>query len=201
MSPEEFSALGIIETYCLGLTTKEETILTENMAASFPEIKKEIDRALQIISAYSKEPVLQPRPHVKKNILTHIYKQQAAKKIEWVPMLNDIEKSFSLQPFVHANQLSFPAQPFENIFIQPLPSTTEIINFAIWARHGHDEEMHDDMTEYIAVMEGSCDMYFKGEKKSYTQGDIITIPPNIPHQARVSSSQPMFALVQRQMMF
>jgi quercetin dioxygenase-like cupin family protein len=43
-------------------------------------------------------------------------------------------------------------------------------------------------------------MFMNGEKKSFSKGEIIDIPVNIPHYAVITSAKPMFALVQRQLL-
>lgn len=55
------------------------------------------------------------------------------------------------------------------------------------------------MREYIAILEGSCDMYMGEKKITYTCGEIISIEPNVPHHAVITLAKPMFALVQKQM--
>ena len=95
--------------------------------------------------------------------------------------------------------VQYPADDFDNLHVVGLPSTNEIINFAVWAKQGHEEEMHDDRNEYLAILDGSCDMYMNGVKTSYKKGDIITIKTGISHYAVITSAQPMFALVQRQL--
>ncbi len=199
MTKEEFLVSGLIETYCLGFTSTEENILVENMAALYPDVKNELEAVKFAMNRYIKDVALQPPPQLKTKLMTTIYSQVANDKKEFIPLLNRVTDSSQLLQNAEANHLEFPAQDFENLYMQPLPSTREIINFAVWVKKGHETEMHDDRIEYIAVMEGSCNMYFENEKKSYSQGDIITIPPHIFHHAEITSSKPMFALVQRQM--
>lgn len=198
MLREEFLASGIIETYCLGFTSVEENFLVEKMIAQFPDVKGEIEAVRSALNLYIKEDTMQPSAAVKRKLMTTIYCQVAKEKKEFIPLLNGIPNASQLEIHTTANHIVFPAEDFDNLYMQPLPSSNEIVNFAIWAKLGHEEEMHDDMVEYIAILEGSCNMYFNGEKKSYLQGDIICIPPHIPHRAEVTSLKPMFALVQRQ---
>ena len=51
------------------------------------------------------------------------------------------------------------------------------------------EELHSGLIEFIAVLEGSCDMYMMDKKISYTKGDIISIAPGILHAAFITSQQ------------
>jgi quercetin dioxygenase-like cupin family protein len=200
MTKEEFLVSGLIETYCLGFTSTEENILVEKMAALYPEVKNELDTVKSTMNRYLKDVTLQPRPQLKTRLMTTIYTQVAGEKKEFIPLLNQITDASLLLQNAEANHLHFPVEDFENLYMQPLPSTREIINFAVWVKKGHEPELHDDMIEYIAVMEGSCNIYFGNEKRSYSRGDIITIPPHILHHAEITSSKPMFALVQRQML-
>ena len=43
-------------------------------------------------------------------------------------------------------------------------------------------------------------MYFNEVKTHYHTGDIIVIPPGIPHTAVITSDEPMVAVVQRQLL-
>lgn len=200
MTKEDFFISGMIEAYCLGFTSAEENILVENMASLYPEVKNELETVRSAMNMYIKEVTIQPPPQIKSRVMTTIYSQVAEEKKEFVPLLNRIGDSALLLENAEANHLEFPTEDFDNLFMQPLPSTREVINFAVWAKKGHEAEIHDDMIEYIAVLEGSCNMYFGNDKKSYKQGDIIVIPPHILHKAEITSSKPMFALVQRQML-
>jgi len=98
-----------------------------------------------------------------------------------------------------ANNLKAPGIFYDNIFVQELPSTREVLNFAVWAKKGHEEEAHDDRNEYLAILEGSCDMVMEGKVTPYKKGSIITIKAGVPHHAVITSKEPMFALVQRQL--
>ncbi|MEO7264486.1 MAG: cupin domain-containing protein [Ferruginibacter sp.] len=200
MTKEKFLVSGLIETYCLGFTSAAENILVENMVTLYPEVKNELETVKFAMNTYIKGRELQPSPQLKMKLMTNIYSQEAEVKKEFIPLLNRITDPSLLLQTALANHLEFPAEDFENLYMQPLPSTREVTNFAVWVKQGHEPEMHDDMTEYIAVMEGSCNMYFGNEKKSYKKGDIITIPPYLLHHAEITSSIPMFALVQRQML-
>ena len=86
----------------------------------------------------------------------------------------------------------------EPIRITGLPSTDYVTNFFALVKAGHPEEWHDDYVEYIVVLEGSCVMNFDGEERPFSKGDIIAIPKHIKHTASVTSDEPMWALVQRQ---
>jgi quercetin dioxygenase-like cupin family protein len=129
-----------------------------------------------------------------------IYSQQAEAHNKFVPLMHKPVEFNRFYQAVEANLLDQPAEDFENLYVKELPSTNEVINFAVWAKKGHEEETHTDRNEYLAVLSGSCDMFMDGQRRSYTQGDIIAIKAGISHYALITSATPMFALVQRQLL-
>ena len=94
---------------------------------------------------------------------------------------------------------ALPCSDHDNLSVHELPSTNAVTNFMVWAKKGLDPEEHSACNEFVVILEGHCDMYFNGEKKHYGAGDIIRIPPFMPHYAVITSATPMVAIVQRQM--
>lgn len=200
MNHQEYINSGIIDAFCMGFTSPEENEEVKTMAAKHPEVAAAIAQLKQEYEVTFKMAELKPRPAVKEAIMNNVYAQQSALQVAFVPLL-DKETAFSrLLETVAANNIQTPTAAFDNIFMQKLPSTREVLNFAVWAKVNQEEETHTDVKEFIAVLEGSCDIYINGEKESYSKGDIIAIPLNVPHYAVITSPQPMFAFVQRQLM-
>jgi mannose-6-phosphate isomerase-like protein (cupin superfamily) len=199
MNVKEYIASGIIESFCLGFTTLEETEMLNQMAALHPEVQAEMDKVRISMNTIIKETAIKPRPFVKTVLMNKIYTQQSLVHPEYIPLLHEPVDFERIYESAKVNCLNMPQESFENIYMQDLPSTTEIINFAVWVKKGHEEELHTDRIEYIAILDGSCDMIMNGVKKAYTRGEIITIPTNVLHHAIITSEQPMFALVQRQL--
>lgn len=201
MNIEEYIGSGIIETYCLGFTNHAEDREVETYAAQYPGIKAEINKVRESMLAILQPAELKPRPSVKSAVMNNIYTQQSFLHPEFVPLMHkptDFARYFEA---ARVNKLVKPLEKFDNIVMQELPSTIEVINFAVWVKQGHEEELHDDRKEFIAILEGSCDMIVAGKTTSYTCGQIITVPLNLPHHAVITSPEPMFALVQRQLEF
>lgn len=202
MTVREFLQSGIIDSYCLGFTSQEEDALVCEMAAQHKEVAEEIDSVRKNFANVLHSRKMNPSPGVKTAVMRSIYAQQALEKKEWVPLMDEVKSIDRYQAAAIANAISYETAPqdFKHIYVKELPSTNEVLNFAVWAREGHEEETHEDRNEFIAVLEGSCDMFMDGKKQQYQKGDIIVIPPHLPHHAIVTSPQPMFALVQRQLL-
>lgn len=201
MDPAAFIRSGIIETYCLGFTSDEENNVVKQMAAMHPQVKREIEKVRSSFNDILQERKMQPSPSVKTAVMNKIYTQQALLNKEWVPLMHQPVSFSRYHESATANHLTAPLTALDHIHVQELPSTKEIINFAVWAKDGHEEEVHGDRFEYIAILEGSCDMFMEGKKTAFGKGEIISIAPGIPHHAVITSEQPMFALVQRQLIF
>ncbi len=183
----------------MGFTSRDEDLEVEQMAALFAEVQLEVEKSKAYLSSYLPNPKMQPSTSVKSAVMHSIYTQQAELHKEFVPLMHKQSDFVRYYQSAAANHLMQVNEPFDNLYAIELPSTKEVINLAVWAKLGHEEEVHTGMIEYIAILEGSCDMYMMDKKVSYTKGEIISIPPGIPHSAVITSRQPMFALVQRQL--
>lgn len=199
MNVKEFLSSGIIETYCLGFTSPEENQLVENMLALHPEVQAEIDAVGNSLNDVLKRNEIKPAASVKTAVMHAVYEHQAGIDHCFVPLLDKVSNFGTVLASALANNLQSPAFDFENLHVQELPSTPEILNMAVWVKEGHEPETHIDCTEFIAIIEGSCEMLIRDSKTMYVAGDIISIPTHVPHQAIITSKEPMFALVQRQL--
>lgn len=199
MTASAFIATGILESYCLGFTDDVENATIEKMALDHPEVRLEIARIRESLSRFLLRNQLQPSSAVKTNVMQTIYSQQASEHKAFVPLMHKPADFNRYIEAVLANALEEPEEDFENIYVRELPSTKEVINFAVWAKQGHEQEAHDDRNEYLAILSGSCEMHIDGSVIPYSQGQIISIPAGAVHHAIVTSPGPMFALVQRQL--
>ena len=198
MNVEKFIASGILENYCMGFTTDAENAEVELNAALYPEIRKEIDNLRSVFEKYVLSNKIDPSPRVKFAVMESIYLHQAGKDRIYPPLVKIGESTDQLAAWISDNPVDPPDAEFDNFFMRELPSTEYFTNFIVWAKEGHETEMHTDCNEYLYVIKGSCTMYFEAEAKSYVAGDLICIPPHINHHAVVTSDFPMMALVQRQ---
>lgn len=198
MNAADFIQSGLIESYCLGFTSPDENAVVEKMAAMFSEVKEEVEKTKAGFSSIL-QPDITPSPVLKTNIMQAVYTQQAAMHKKFIPLMHQPHPFHCYYDAAAANEITEAAEDFNNFLVKELPSTREVINLAVWARYGPEEETHTDIREYIAILEGSCDMYMGDKKMTYSRGEIISIEPGIPHHAVVTSEKPMFALVQRQL--
>ena len=198
MDIDGYIASGILENYCLGICSDEERTTVEQYSTTYPVIRKEIENIRLSLEDYFKAKGIRPAPSVKIAVMQSIYKQIAASDPSYPPLIDGKLPATMMVKWIAAKDIPKPEAGFENLYVADLPSTNEVTNFFVHAKYGHEEEMHEDFIEYLYVIRGSCTMDFDGEKRSYREGDIISIMPHIRHSATVTSNEPMIALVQRQ---
>lgn len=191
-------ASGILENYCLGAGTIEESAIVEKWAAEYPAIRQEIDSINRAFENYFLSNPVKPADSVKYALMKNLYRQQAETDPSFPPLLDEGDHTGQLVTWLSGKFPPTPQEDYENLFVSELPSTPAITNFFVYAKKGHDEEMHVDFKEYLYIIAGSCTMDFNGTVRSYRAGELISILPHVPHTAVVTSGVPMIALVQRQ---
>jgi len=66
---EKYISSGILESYVLGVATREEAQEVEAMAAQHPQVKKEIEEIRKVLEGYSEAHSKTPPAHLKNKIL------------------------------------------------------------------------------------------------------------------------------------
>jgi len=198
MDIDAYISSGILENYCLGFCTAAENAAVEKYAETYPAIRTEIDKIRSAMEEFILANEIKPSPAVKIGVMLSIYSQMTKTDTSFAPLINEQIDPATLKAWVAAKDITPPAEDFDNLYMIDLPSTEQVTNFIVYAKTGHETEIHDNFIEYLYLIKGSCVMDFEGEQKAYGEGEIIYIEPNINHSATVTSSQPMIALVQRQ---
>ncbi|MEO6583658.1 MAG: cupin domain-containing protein [Ferruginibacter sp.] len=200
MITEDIIASGILENYVMGFTTAKENAEVELYAAAYPAVDEELQKIRNVFETYLLANKMKPSPRAKSNLMKALYKQEAGAECLYPPLIEKELATQDLLKWLTLNPFKNPTEGFDNLHTQDLPSTPYISNFLVWAKEGHQDEMHTDMDEFLFIIKGSCTMYFDEKPSSYQQGELIHIPPYLSHRAVVTSREPMMALVQRQML-
>lgn len=197
MNIDAYIASGVLENYCLGFCSAAEISTIEEYASIYPAVKLEIDRIRHSLEDYFQANEIKPAAKVKISLMRTIYSQNAAQDTAYPPLIDEKDQT-SLMKWIAEKNILQKNIAFDNLHVEELPSTDQITNFIVFAKMGHQEEMHENFVEYLYVIKGSCVMDFEGKQKPYKAGELIVIPPHIRHIATITSSEPMIALVQRQ---
>ena len=197
MDTAAYIASGIVETYCLGLASPIEAQEVEEYAKRYPEIQKEIDAINSSLEEYAMANRVEPALGSKIKLLLGLYQQVSGKV--YPPLVKENTTSNDFSKWIADKDIPSPVGDYDNIWVHELPSTDTVMNAMVWAKKGFDAEEHSTCNEFVVILEGHCDMYFNGEKRHYESGEIIRIPPFVPHYAVITSTTPMIAIVQRQL--
>lgn len=76
MNTQEIISSGILELYCTGLTSAEETAEVELWAKQFPEVAAEIEAIQAGLEGYAQSHAIAPRPLVKEKIFSKIKRKR-----------------------------------------------------------------------------------------------------------------------------
>ncbi len=193
----KFLKSGIIERYCLNDVSVEERKEVEAMAEKFEDVRNEIEIFKRNLS--SKE-INRSLSSIKTRLMRRVYQNVASTNFNFLPLLDTENYLHNLDKVIQFNNLKADLEIKGNLKIIPLPSTIQVENAAVWIKAVFEEEIHFNENEYIHIVKGSCIMTLNGEKKTYKEGDLIFIPPYVKHSAEITSTEPMFALVQRQLL-
>lgn len=198
MSIASYISSGILESYCLGLLSEAEVRDVLLMGAIHKEVRDEITAIQQMLEKFATASAIAPAGSTKAKTFNAIYKSESGTGKIYPPFIEKGTSFNEIEAWINEQTLDEPKPDFGLAHIQPLPGDEYVTSFLAWITEGHPPETHTDYNEYIVVLRGSCTMLFNGQPQQYQQGDIITIPPHVEHQAIVTSKKPMLGMIQRQ---
>lgn len=197
MELNTYISSGILEAYCLGQLSNEEMIEVDQMAIKYEDVNKEINKIFESLTIFVDSEQNVPLDKSKIKVFNKIYKLNAGEGKLFPPFIEGNTSFVAIKNWFKQQKIENPDLK-ENLTVLELPSDPYVENFLAWVKIGHDEEVHFNHYEYLVILEGECIMQFESKTKNYSEGEIISIPPNIKHSAKVISGEPMLVLVQKQ---
>ena len=99
MNTQGIISSGILELYCIGLTSASETAEVELWAKQYPEIAAEIDAIQSGLEGYAQAHAIAPDASVKEKIFSRIEGNTLAPVKDMKSMNNGTAKVYSISPF------------------------------------------------------------------------------------------------------
>ena len=195
MDSKAYIASGIIEDYCLGILSDEESKQVEHYAQTSPEIKQEVDAFMQALEQYALDNAINPEEQIKTKIfqlfdnLATEYKATA----QDLPLLN---KYSDLNTWLSIVEPLLPGELKEDMFGKELRNEHGVSQTIIWTKIDYPDEVHDAVEECFIILKGKCRCYIEGEAIEVDAGGFLEIPMFKHHDVRVLNS-PVLAVVQR----
>src|SRR3954452_4084692 len=162
MDGKAYIASGIIEDYCLGILSDEESREVEHRAQLYPEIKQEIDNYLMALEQYALDSNFYPPIHVKDKILELLDNLQLEEKakLDELPLLNKFSDHTKWLQIVKP---ALPEKLNDNIFVRVLRNDKKVSQILIWTAVDYPDEVHEDMEECFIILQGKCKCYIEDE--------------------------------------
>lgn len=190
---------GILELYALGITSEEENVEIEKVAALYPEICDEIEKICKVIETYAQKNAIAPDPTLKPFLMATISYNQRVKHGEVIaepPLLSESSQISDFNEWIKKPYIKLPTD-FHNFHAEIIGKTSKVTTAVIWIKYLAPEETHNHELEKFLIIEGSCDIKIEDETISLKKGDYFSIPLHKKHSVTITSSIPCKAILQR----
>lgn len=196
---KEYIESGIIESYVMGLTTKEETKEVESYAVEYNDVAvaiEEFSKNLENICIAKGEI---PDPITKPFVLAsydYMLRLTNGEKSAEPPILNPNStisdyNEWILRPDLNINEIK------EEVFAKIIGFTPTAITAIVWLQDMAPQEVHHAEYERFLIIEGTCDIKIGEDVHALSPGDFLEIPLHITHSVKVTSLVPCKVLLQR----
>ena len=195
MDSKAYIASGIIEDYCLGILSNEESRKVEQYAQLHSEIEHEINAFMLALEQYAQDNAINPDEQTKTKIFQLIdnLSTEYETDLQHLPLLN---KYSDLNTWLSIVEPLLPAALEENMFVKELHNNHGVSQTIIWTKIDYPDEVHDKVKECFIILKGKCRCYIEGEMIEVEAGGFLEIPMFKHHDVKVVES-PVLAVVQR----
>ena len=188
---DQYLASGIIEQYCLGLTTPEEARELEQYCLQYEAVRLELAAVQNTLLEYNQQFSKTPPSNTGSKILNSI--EELKLETASFDANGHLHEFISVSEFSDINkwqQLISHIQPpaeFENIYIHEIFNDGQKELYVAWAKIGVDDELHTDLKEKFLILEGTCRCQVGEEFLDLGPGGFLDIPLHTNHNLRVTS--------------
>ena len=196
----EYLESGVLEMYVLGLTSDEENRQINQLILEHPELNIEIDAIANALIARAELNVEEPmNPTLKPMMLAVIDYKERLKKGELPSIPPIINKASLISDFAFwlNREDMVLSDDFEEIEVKLIGYQPEMMTAIVWIKNQAPYEVHDDVYEKFLVVEGSCDIVTDAGVHSLVAGQCLTLPLNLGHTVKVTSTVPCKVILQR----
>ncbi|MEZ4887736.1 MAG: cupin domain-containing protein [Chitinophagales bacterium] len=204
MNIEEYILSGILEQYCLGLTSEAENKELQTLCLKHKKLQKELDSVQQTLGNYANNHAMLPKSQLKNNILYAIdeldfVEQPIKQPNEKINLQNPplIHQNSNHQQWLKAVQDLQPVAIQEGFPVFPIRIDEKVQMVVVWIDKGVPDEQHEMESESFLILEGSCVCQVGKASHPLKAGDFLGIPTYTNHSLKVTSATPVKLIVQR----
>jgi mannose-6-phosphate isomerase-like protein (cupin superfamily) len=190
---------GILELYILGELTSAEAEEVEQMAASYPAVRQELDAIRENLEQYALAHAVAPRPLMKSLFLAtvdYMERLQNGEPIATPPLLRQSSRVADYASWINRPDFTLPPE-VTDVYIKIIGHTPEITTALVWLLEQADSEVHEQEYERFLVVEGTCTVTAGADLFYLTPGDFYEVPLHTPHNIQVTSQEPCKVILQR----
>ena len=194
---------GIIENYCLGLTSAAEAAQLEAHCLKYREVQEALTLAQENLEQYFWAYQKDAKQGVEDDLLKNVeddydlsisqLSASNAKMDKFIPISthSDYQKWLKL-----TEELQPPAQ--FDIHFHELYRDQKNLLCVVWIKDFIPEEKHDTLMESILCLEGTCEGTLNNCKIPLQAGDFWQVPLHAEHTLKVTSETPVKLILMRQ---
>jgi mannose-6-phosphate isomerase-like protein (cupin superfamily) len=185
---------GIIESYCLGLLSRQECEVIESQALVNTSLKQRIDDFMLSVERFAMVNAIDPGVEVKMKTLRLLenLRLEEERNIHKLPLLN---RYSDYKNWLQIVKPLLPEKLNQPILTHQLRNDSEISQMVIWTAVDIPNEVHEDVEESFIVLEGSCRCFIEGKVVQLEPGDFLEIPLHSHHN--VEALGDVLAVLQR----
>jgi len=186
MDVQKFIQSGILEEYCLGLLSDEESAYLMQVAMLFPSIKSELTAIEQTLEKLAEATAIEPPAGTKERILASL----GFTDEDTVPDINQMpatDKNTDLQTWLNAAAHLIPENPTKPFTFHKLRKDEHFQQTLIIATTHVPEEEHDNYLESFFILKGHCECTVGNDIYHLGAGDFLEIPLYVKHNVKITS--------------
>jgi len=190
---------GLVERYVLGLTSKEETLLVNELATEHSHVQESIDEFCLAIEKKAMEDAVQPPITLRPLILAsidYIDRMSKGEPPSFPPLLSETSRVEDYAEWLNRPDMVLPPD-FNAIHTKLIAHTGGATTAIVWLGDMAPDEVHHDEHERFLIVEGTCTVTIDDVDHNLVPGDYLAIPLYATHHVVVTSPQPCKIILQR----
>lgn len=194
-----FIASGILEAYILGLTSDEENMEVETMAAEHKEVRLSLATFEEKLETQGFTDATAPPELVKTMVMASIdYMARLGngEEVTYPPILQKGAKIIDYASWLDRPDMFAPPD-FKDVHAKIIGYSPQMTTAIVWITKMAPSEVHDDEFETFLIVEGTCDITIGTAVHQLVAGDFLAIPLFQPHHVTVTSKSACKVVLQR----
>ena len=190
---------GLLELYILGSLQGDELDLVQKALSQDPSLTQELNQIEEAYFLYAQANAITPHPSIKPLLMAKIDYMERLSFGEVpspVPLLTSDSKIEDFEIWLNRMDMQL-RYDFDGIQAIILSEEPEKLTAILWLKDGTPPEIHTTEYEKFLVVEGSCDFTIGTNVHALKQGDYLSIPLHVSHEAKVTSAKPCKIILQR----